>query len=97
MDDDVDEVTHLPPGAVLLASNSFTRVQAATVTHEKGTFWGLQYHPEYDLHEMSRLVFCRIDKLIEGGFFNTRQDALAYVEQLEQLHQDHCCDRQQSQ
>ena len=28
----VDEVTHLPPGAVLLASNAYTRVQAAAVT-----------------------------------------------------------------
>ncbi|MEE8409707.1 MAG: type 1 glutamine amidotransferase, partial [Myxococcota bacterium] len=36
----LDEVTHLPPGAVILAGNAFTRVQAACITHRKGTFWG---------------------------------------------------------
>jgi GMP synthase (glutamine-hydrolysing) len=83
----VDEITHLPPGAVHLASNAFTRVQAAAVTHRKGTFWGLQYHPEYDLHEMARLIYCRIDKLLKGGFFKDRAAAEAHVEMLEALHQ----------
>lgn len=84
----VDEITHLPPGAVLLASNAFTRVQAVAVTHQGGVFWGLQYHPEYDLHELARLTFCRIDKLIKLGFFRDRAAAEAYVNLLETLHQD---------
>jgi GMP synthase (glutamine-hydrolysing) len=84
----VDEVTHLPPGAVHLASNAFTHFQAAAVTHKSGTFWGLQYHPEYDLREMARLTFCRIDKLIEGGFFRDRAEALTYVEKMETLHEN---------
>jgi GMP synthase (glutamine-hydrolysing) len=84
----VDEVTHLPPGAVHLASNAFTHVQAAAVTHKAGAFWGLQYHPEYDLREMARLTFCRIEKLIEGGFFRDRAEALAFVERLETLYEN---------
>ena len=84
----VDEVTHLPPGAVVLASNAFTRVQAVSVTYQGGTFWGLQYHPEYDLHEMARLVFCRLEILTEQGFFKDRQAGEAYVNHLEALHQD---------
>jgi len=84
----VDEITHLPPGAVMLASNSFTHVQAVSVAHGPGTFWGLQYHPEYDLHEMARLTFCRIDKLMKLGFFQDRQAALDYVDLLETLHGD---------
>jgi GMP synthase (glutamine-hydrolysing) len=84
----VDEVTHLPPGAVLLASNAFTRVQALAVTHEGGTFWGLQYHPEYDLHEMARLAWCRLDKLTQLGFFRDRAAGEGYVNLLETLHQD---------
>jgi GMP synthase (glutamine-hydrolysing) len=83
-----DEVTHVPPGAVILAGNAFTRVQAATITHEKGTFWGLQYHPEYDLHEMARLCWCRIDKLRKKGFFKDRAAGEAYVDLLETLHRD---------
>lgn len=84
----VDEITHLPAGAVLLASNAFTHVQAVAVTSNGGEFWGLQYHPEYDLHEMARLTWCRIDKLMKLGFFRDRESAESYVNLLETLHQD---------
>ena len=84
----VDEVTHLPPGAVLLASNAFSTVQAVAVTHRGGAFWAVQYHPEYDLHEMARLISCRIEKLKSLGFFRDRDAALDYVNLLEALHQD---------
>jgi GMP synthase (glutamine-hydrolysing) len=83
-----DEVTHLPPGAVLLASNDHSNVQAVAVTHRGGSFWALQYHPEYDLHELARLVYCRTDKLVSKGFFADRGAAHAYVDRLEALHQD---------
>lgn len=84
----VDEITHLPPGAVLLAGNAFTAVQSVSVIHRGGHFWGLQYHPEYDLHEMARLVHCRTDKLIDLGFFRDREAVIDYVNLLETLHQD---------
>jgi GMP synthase (glutamine-hydrolysing) len=83
-----DEVTHLPPGGVILSRNRWTLVQSVCVTHKEGVFWGLQYHPEYNLHEIARLTYCRIEKLIRYGFFRTKQDALDYVDRLEQLHQD---------
>ncbi|MSO84687.1 MAG: type 1 glutamine amidotransferase [Rhodospirillales bacterium] len=83
-----DEITHLPPGAVLLASNAFSRVQAVSVVHQGGVFWGLQYHPEYDLREMARLSWCRIEKLVKRGFFKDRAAAEAYIRLLEALHQD---------
>ena len=63
-----DEVT-VPIGSTLLSGNDFTRVQSVVVKHEGAEFWGLQYHPEYDLHEMARLMFCRMEKLIRLGFF----------------------------
>ena len=84
----VDEVTHLPPGAVSLASNAFTQVQAACVTLGLGRFWSVQYHPEYDLHEMARLIYCRRAKLRDLGFFKDIAQADAYVDQLEALHAD---------
>ena len=67
----LDEVTRLPEGAVLLAGNEHTRVQALEVRHEKGVFWATQYHPEYNLLEMARLVAARAEPLVAEGFFET--------------------------
>ena len=72
-----DEITELPAGATVLSGNSWTRVQAISVTHENGEFWGLQYHPEYDLHELSRLTHCRMEKLVGQGFFEDQDAARA--------------------
>ena len=41
-----DEVTEMPKGAVLLASNSHTQVQAKSYAKGPVDFWGIQYHPE---------------------------------------------------
>jgi len=83
-----DEITHLPHGAVLLAANDYTDVQALSVTHDRGTFWALQYHPEYDVHEMARLIYCRKQKLTNLGFFADMDTAQGFVDMLEALHQD---------
>lgn len=83
-----DAITLLPPGAVVLSRNAWTQVQSVAVTHQGGTFWGLQYHPEYDLHEMARLTFCRIPKLVKLGFFRDEASAMRHVEDLETLHSD---------
>ena len=83
-----DEVTHLPPGALLLASNDYTRVQSVAVTFRGGSFWAPQYHPEYDLHELARLCYCRREKLTGLGFFRSVDDALRYIELLECLHRE---------
>jgi len=83
-----DEVTRLPPGGTLLASNDFTHVQALTVTHRKGTFWATQYHPEYDLHEMARLIVARESKLVRAGFFRGHDDLVELVERMETLYKE---------
>ena len=84
----VDEITHMPAGSVVLAGNSFTRIQSVSVLYNGTPFWGLQYHPEYDLHEMARLTWCRIDKLMGLGFFKDRQAGENYVDLLETLFQN---------
>ena len=83
-----DEVTVLPAGAALLAGNEFTRVQSVVVKHDGTEFWGLQYHPEYNLHEMTRLMFCRLEKLVKLNFFEDEPAGLAHIDQLEALHAD---------
>lgn len=84
----LDEVTTLPAGAVLLATNDFTGVQALEVRHGRGVFWATQYHPEYDVHEMARLIVARAPKLVPEGFFRSRDELLDYVEKLEAIHRD---------
>jgi GMP synthase (glutamine-hydrolysing) len=83
-----DEVTGLPPNSTLLACNDFTHVQALAVTHQKGTFWAIQYHPEYHLHAMARLIVAREELLIREGFFKDRDDMLLHVERMETLHEN---------
>ncbi|MFQ5760723.1 MAG: type 1 glutamine amidotransferase, partial [Acidiferrobacterales bacterium] len=39
-------------------------------------------------HELARLTFCRIEKLVKLGFFADADAALDYVNKLETLHED---------
>jgi len=81
-----DIVVKPPEGTVVLAGNEFSGIQAMSVTHKKGTFWSVQYHPEYNLHEMSRLTVVREKVLIEGGFFESPEDLKKHVDRWELLH-----------
>lgn len=83
-----DHVTQLPPSAVRLAGNDWSAIQAAVIKHGKGEFWATQYHPEYDLHELARLIVAREPRLIKLGMFRDHADVMAYVDKLEALHAD---------
>jgi GMP synthase (glutamine-hydrolysing) len=83
-----DMVVKLPEGAVVLAGNEFTPVQAMAVSHKRGTFWSTQYHPEYNLHEMARLTVARIDVLSEQGFFADSTEAEDFISRWELLHRE---------
>ncbi|MGE5265618.1 MAG: type 1 glutamine amidotransferase [Acidobacteriota bacterium] len=70
----LDMVTRIPEGGTLLAGNEHTPVQALSVKHGKGTFWATQYHPEYILYEMARLLIARKEPLTNEGFFKAQED-----------------------
>ena len=82
----LDEVTRLPEGAVLLAGNDHTRVQALEVRMGAGVFWATQYHPEYNFLEMGRLIAARAEPLTAEGFFASQEDVQAYAAQMIALH-----------
>ena len=82
----LDEVTLLPPGARLLATNEHTRVQALEVRHGNGIFWACQYHPEYNLPEMARLIAARARPLVAEGFFEDEEQAHRYAADMQELH-----------
>ena len=83
-----DYVTQLPDCATRLAGNAFCPVQAVEVKYGDGVFWGVQYHPEYDLHEVARLTMAREERLVKQGFFQGHADLVEYVDRLEALAAD---------
>ncbi|MFZ2107823.1 MAG: type 1 glutamine amidotransferase, partial [Roseiarcus sp.] len=63
------------PGALVLAANATSAIQAAEIGWEGGTFWGVQYHPEYSLREIAAIVTRRGSTLAREGFFPDERDA----------------------
>lgn len=75
-----DEVETLPPGALVLAGNAMSRVQAAEIPWSGGTFWGVQYHPEFDIAEIGCYGRRYGDSLTREGFFASGGDAAAWAD-----------------
>ena len=82
----LDEVTRIPDEGTILAANDHCKVQALKVHHKKGTFWAAQYHPEYNLLEMAKLIAARATPLINEGFFKTEVDVRQYANDMTELH-----------
>jgi GMP synthase (glutamine-hydrolysing) len=83
-----DEVEALPDGAVLLASNGVTHVQAAEIRVGDGVFWGVQYHPELSLAEIAAALRREGDALVEEGFAETPETLEAHADLIDALHQE---------
>jgi GMP synthase (glutamine-hydrolysing) len=66
-----DEVCTLPPGARLLAGNDHSAIQAAEIEEGGRSFWGVQYHPEYDLRQMGALLRRAAAHLIADGLIHS--------------------------
>jgi GMP synthase (glutamine-hydrolysing) len=64
-----DAVAVLPAGAATLAMNDFG-VQAVSFTHARGTFWGVQYHPEYDYVDIAAAAARYGRLLVEERMFH---------------------------
>nr|WP_280137414.1 gamma-glutamyl-gamma-aminobutyrate hydrolase family protein [Methylobacterium sp. Leaf87] len=81
-----DEVETLPDGATLLALNRSTVVQAAEIRQNSGTFWGVQYHPEIGLDEVTGALRRQADDLVESGLARTRREVEEQADLVEALH-----------
>lgn len=60
-----DEVSELPNGALLTATNTHSPVQAFTYEKNGVSFWGMQYHPEISATEIADIV--EADGLFASG------------------------------
>lgn len=86
-----DEVYELPPGAIRLAGNAVTVVQAAEIRFRRGIFWGVQYHPELALREIAIALRAQKAELVECGLARTAQDVDNRAAEIDALHDDPDC------
>ena len=79
-----DEIASLPAGAAILAINDFG-IQAASFTYGRGTFWGVQYHPEYDYVDIAAAAERYGETLVGEGMFRDASALAAFVADLHAL------------
>jgi GMP synthase (glutamine-hydrolysing) len=77
-----------PVECEVLAGNTWTPVQALAVRYRGGEFWGVQYHPEFDLKESALLMNVASRLLIDQGTFTDQADIDAHVELMLELADD---------
>lgn len=81
-----DEVAALPDGALRLASNATTEVQAAEIRCGDGVFWGVQYHPEISLFEAAAALRRQADDLVQQGLATSVEAVEEQAQLVEALH-----------
>lgn len=79
-----DEIATLPAGALTLADNEMG-LQAAAFTHGRTTFWGVQYHPEYDYVDIAAAAQRYGRTLVDEGLFRDEAALDAFAAELRQL------------
>ena len=82
-----DDVAALPAGATVLATNDYG-VQAVCFDHGHGSFWGVQYHPEYDYVDIAAAAERYGQTLIDEGMFHDAPALAAFAGELRTLHTD---------
>jgi len=79
-----DEIASLPAGALTLASNDMG-LQAAAFTYRRATFWGVQYHPEYDYVDIAAAAERYGRTLVEEGLFRDESALREFASDLKEL------------
>ena len=79
-----DAIFSLPAGAQVLATNDFG-VQAASFRYGRGSFWGVQYHPEFDFIDIAAAAERYLESLISEGMFRDTQALAEFVADLHTL------------
>ena len=79
-----DDIESLPPGAVTLASNDLG-LQAAAFRHGRTTFWGVQYHPEYDYIDIAAAAERYGKTLVDEGLFRDEPALYNFAAELRRL------------
>jgi GMP synthase (glutamine-hydrolysing) len=84
----LDAVSAPPANCTVLAANRVSGVQAAEIRYGGGTFWGVQYHPEFSLRELAIILQRLSDALVAEGFCRSTDEAALYAADLKALDAD---------
>jgi GMP synthase (glutamine-hydrolysing) len=74
-----DEIAELPSCGTVLASNAVSRVQAAVMREGERSFWGVQYHPEFELATVAAIISIRPARHISEGLARSEAEVAAVV------------------
>ena len=69
-----DEVCETPEGATLLSSDKVNKVMCVYFKSGNSEIWGLQYHPDYEYHQIINLSNERKDQMIANKYFKDKND-----------------------
>ncbi len=69
----MDEVETLAEDSVVLSGNAMSAVQALAIDRGDSSFWGVQYHPEFDFATMAIVMQRLRDALLADGLFESRE------------------------
>ena len=74
-----DEVSELPAGATLLASDKVNKNMGVYFKSGNSEIWGLQYHPDYEYWQMINLSNERMGKMIAKEYFKNEEDFKEHI------------------
>lgn len=77
-----DEVLKLPQNAIILASNSHSPVQAVAFDYKKSSFFGVQYHPEFNSEQMALITSFLEEKLVRSDSFASIEEVRVFAKRL---------------
>ena len=83
-----DEVASLPDCGTLLASNDKSIVQGAVMRERDKSFWGVQYHPEFDFATIAAIITERAQRHIDDKLARTLKDVSSIVSDFRTLNAD---------
>lgn len=84
----LDTIVQPPGDTTVLASNAYSAVHAAEIRHAGGTFWGVQYHPEFPLAQVASILRRMTPILVAEGFRKDEAAARTWLDEIAALDAD---------
>lgn len=88
----LDHVEDLPTGATVLSGNEMSEVQALEIRRGNAIFWGVQYHPEFDLKYMAYILQKYKKMLIDEDICENEKEVDQLSTDYDNIHNDHSRD-----